>query len=188
MICANCGLVLEERCIIYKVNFQENAYEGVFVVGTYISSDSQGVKALINNYREGDGNSREVTMKRAREKIKYQWTLQYPKWDNCRQLHCPSEFQRLCFRFARPNEGYDPSNVLLDVEGRKKFSWKSHPTLTIHLCYNFTYQCQFMAVPAALFLLVSWSLTWRNPFKNNNKIFGNCTYYICSVTSHGVHF
>ncbi|XP_032780051.2 transcription factor IIIB 90 kDa subunit-like isoform X1 [Daphnia magna] len=69
-VCTNCGVVLEENCIVSEVQFEENAYGGASAIGQFVSNDNQGGTGFINSYRGGNGKqSREITMKRAREKI-----------------------------------------------------------------------------------------------------------------------
>ncbi|EFX79436.1 hypothetical protein DAPPUDRAFT_304854 [Daphnia pulex] len=70
VVCTNCGVVLEENCIVSEVQFEENAYGGASAIGQFVSSENQGGTGFINSYRGGNGKqSREITMKRAREKI-----------------------------------------------------------------------------------------------------------------------
>jgi transcription factor IIIB subunit 2 len=69
-VCIKCGVVLEENCIVSEVQFEENAYGGASAIGQFLSNDNQGGTGFINSYRGGNGKaSREITMKRAREKI-----------------------------------------------------------------------------------------------------------------------
>jgi len=69
-VCTNCGVVLEENCIVSEVQFEENAYGGASAIGQFVSNDNQGGTGFINSYRGGNGKlSREITLKRAREKI-----------------------------------------------------------------------------------------------------------------------
>lgn len=69
-VCTSCGVVLEENCIVSEVQFEENAYGGASAIGQFVSNDNQGGTGFINSYRGGNGKqSREITMKRAREKI-----------------------------------------------------------------------------------------------------------------------
>jgi transcription factor IIIB subunit 2 len=70
VVCTNCGAVLEENCIVSEVQFEENAYGGASAIGQFVSNENQGGTGFINSYRGGNGKqSREITMKRAREKI-----------------------------------------------------------------------------------------------------------------------
>lgn len=69
-VCTSCGVVLEENCIVSEVQFEENAYGGASAIGQFVSSDAQGGTGFINSYRGGGGKaSREVTLKKARERI-----------------------------------------------------------------------------------------------------------------------
>ena len=69
-VCTNCGVILEENCIVSEVQFEENAYGGASAIGQFVSNDNQGGTGFINSYRGGNGKqSREITLKRAREKI-----------------------------------------------------------------------------------------------------------------------
>ena len=69
-VCINCGVVLEENCIVSEVQFEENAYGGASAVGQFLSNDNQGGTGFTNAYRGGQGKqSREITLKKARERI-----------------------------------------------------------------------------------------------------------------------
>lgn len=69
-VCTDCGVVLEENCIVSEVQFEENAYGGASAIGQFLSSESQGGTGFMNAYRGGNGKqSREITMRRAKERI-----------------------------------------------------------------------------------------------------------------------
>ena len=43
-VCTNCGNVLESSIIVSDVQFEENAHGGSSAIGTFVSSDSKGMK------------------------------------------------------------------------------------------------------------------------------------------------
>jgi len=69
-VCTSCGVVLDENCIVSEIQFEENAYGGASAIGQFVSSENQGGTGFINSYRGGGGKaSREITLKKARERI-----------------------------------------------------------------------------------------------------------------------
>ena len=69
-VCTNCGTVLEDNLIVSEIQFEENAYGGSSAIGHFVSGDNQGGTGFINAYRGGGGKeSREVTLKKARDRI-----------------------------------------------------------------------------------------------------------------------
>jgi len=69
-VCTSCGTVLEDNIIVSEIQFEENAYGGIAAIGQFVSNDNQGGTGFINSYRGGGGKeSREITMKKARDRI-----------------------------------------------------------------------------------------------------------------------
>ena len=69
-VCTSCGTVLEDNIIVAEIQFEENAYGGIAAIGQFVGNDAQGGTGFINAYRGGGGKeSREITMKKARDRI-----------------------------------------------------------------------------------------------------------------------
>lgn len=69
-VCTNCGSVLEDNIIVSEVQFEENAHGSHSAVGQFVSADSKGGGTMYGKFHVGGGReSREVTLKRARDGI-----------------------------------------------------------------------------------------------------------------------
>ena len=49
-VCTNCGNVLESSIIVSDVQFEENAHGGSSAIGTFVSSDSKGMKHFTSGH------------------------------------------------------------------------------------------------------------------------------------------